>query len=93
MEGTGRSFGWARPLRCERHRLPAHDRIATAFGQPYARLYAKQLDRCGMRKPHRCERTVGAASDYSFQATQNEITYTSNVHTEWSVTFRAIGKR
>jgi hypothetical protein len=46
-----------------------------------------------MRKPHRCERTVGAASDYPFQVTQNEITYTSNVHTEWSVTFRAVGKR
>ena len=68
-------------------------RIATAFGQPYARLYVKQLYRCGMRKPRGCKRTVGAASDYPFQATQKRPAYTSNVHTEWSVTFRAVGKR
>ncbi len=68
-------------------------RIATGFGQPYARLFAKELYRCGMRKPRSCKRTVRAASDYPFQVTQNETTYTSNVHTEWSVTLRAVGKR
>lgn len=68
-------------------------RIGTLFGQHYARFVPKTLYLCGIRKGRRCRFTIGATSDYPFQVTQNEETYTSNVHTEWSVTFRVISRR
>lgn len=60
--------------------------------QHFAKLYEKQLYRCGMRRPRGCRLTIGGSADYPSQTTQDDITYTSNVHVAWSVTLRAVGR-
>jgi hypothetical protein len=66
---------------------------ATRMGQHFGRMVVKTLWRCGIRKGRRCKITIGRSSDYPFQATQQEETYTSNVHVDWSVTLRVISRR
>jgi hypothetical protein len=63
-----------------------------AYGAPSATFSMKQLYRCGMRRPRRCRITIGGRSDYPYHKVDQNTTYTSSVHIEWSVTFRAVGR-
>jgi hypothetical protein len=65
----------------------------TSKGQLFDRVVIKTLWRCGVRKGRRCRMKVGKSNDFPFQATQNEETYTSQVHVEWSVTLRLVSRR
>jgi hypothetical protein len=65
----------------------------TNMGQHFAKMFVKNLYRCGMRKPRRCTAKIGRKSDYPFHKVEGRETFDSKVHVEWSVTFRAVGKR
>lgn len=65
-------------------------RFGTPLGQRPATVLVRTLYGCGIRKGRSCKITIGGTTDYPFQVTQNETTYTSNVRTEWSVTFRVL---
>jgi hypothetical protein len=55
-------------------------------------LRARQLYRCGMRKPRRCKLTIGRDRTYVHNVTDGDTTYSSTVHLRWSVTFIAAGR-
>jgi hypothetical protein len=62
------------------------------YGWRAATLRAKQLYRCGMKKPRRCKMTIGRDRTYVFNQVDGGETYTTNLHVTWSITFAAAGK-
>ncbi len=93
-------FNWqAEPLRDPGTIFNCDDGIfydsadGTSMGQHFGKMYVKKLYRCGMRKPHGCKVKIGRNSEYLVGKTEGRETYDSKVHVEWSVTFRAVGRR
>jgi hypothetical protein len=62
------------------------------YGWQAATLRAKQLYRCGIKKPRRCKMTIGRDRTYVFNQTDGGATYTTNLHEQWLITFSAAGK-
>jgi hypothetical protein len=62
------------------------------YGWRAAPLRAKQLYRCGVKKPRRCKMTVGRDRTYVFDQTDGAATYTTNLHVTWTVALSAAGK-
>lgn len=62
------------------------------YGWQAAALRAKQLYRCGIKKPRRCRMTIGRDRTYVFNQTDGGETYTTNLHETWSITFAAAGR-
>jgi len=62
------------------------------YGWQAATLRARQLYRCGIKKPRRCKMTIGRDRTYVFDQTDGGETYTTNLHEKWSITFAASGK-
>jgi hypothetical protein len=62
------------------------------YGWRAATLRAKQLYRCGIKKPRHCKMTIGRERTYVFNQTDRGETYTTNLHVKWSITFAAAGK-
>jgi hypothetical protein len=61
------------------------------YGWSAAPLRAKQLYRCGMKKPRHCKLTIGRDRTYVFDQTDG-ARYETTLHINWSVTFTAAGK-
>jgi hypothetical protein len=53
---------------------------------------AKQLYRCGMKKPRRCKMTIGRDRTYVYDQTDGVTRYTTNLHVTWSMTFSGATK-
>jgi hypothetical protein len=62
------------------------------YGWQAATLRAKQLYRCGIKKPRRCKMTIGRDRTYAFDQTQGGETYTTNLHEVWSLALSAACK-
>ena len=57
-----------------------------------ATLRARQLYRCGIKKPRRYKLTIGRDRTYMFNQADGGSMYTTNLHVKWSITFSAAGK-
>ena len=62
------------------------------YGWQDAVLRARQLYRCGMRKPRSCRLTLHRERTYVQNNEQGGTTYSSMLHLNWTVTFTAAGR-
>jgi hypothetical protein len=62
------------------------------YGWNAAPMRARQLYRCGMKKPRGCKLTIGRDRTYVFDQTDGVTTYTTNMHVTWSIVLSAAGK-